>query len=71
MASVVGFGFCAIAMAKKPCAKLCFGSGPPVGVNEKYFGYWNSVFTARPNRLRKVRLCCMMIGIAGAIMLVA
>ena len=69
-ATVVGFGFCAAAIWKKPSVKDCFGVGP-VGSTEKYFGYLNSAFTSSANRLMKVLPFCMTTGIAGATMLVA
>ena len=68
-AIVLGLGFCAIASSKKPRDQSVTGSGP-AGRIWKYWLYLNLSFTARPNRAMKVRLRCIMIGIAGAIRLV-
>ncbi len=67
---MVGFGFCATAVWKKPSVKASLGCGP-VGRTEKYFGYLNSAFTSSANRLMKVLPFCITTGIAGATMLVA
>ena len=69
-ATVVGFGFCAAAVSKKPSVNEGFGSGPD-GIMAKNFGYLNSVFTARPNRMMNTLPFCMITGMAGAAMLVA
>src|SRR5271156_911995 len=71
IAMVCGFGFCSAATWKKPSVSVCFGFGPPVGINEKYLGYLNSALASSPNRLMKVLFFCMTMGMAGAIILVA
>ena len=70
IAMVCGFGFCCAASSKNPLEKLTGGSAPPTGCIEKYFGYWNSLLTSRPNSEKKVFPFWIMIGIAGAIRLV-
>src|SRR5215470_10640275 len=69
-ATVVGFGFCALAIWKNPSVKAAFGLGP-AGSTEKYFGYLNSAFASSANRLMNVFPFCMITGMAGATMLVA
>ena len=67
---VVGFGFCAAAVWKKPSVNDAFGVGP-LGSTEKYCGYLNSLLASSANRLTKVFFFCITTGMAGATMLVA
>src|SRR6516162_8745866 len=70
MATVFGFGCCAAASAKNPSEKA---PGPfgPTATMEKYLSYLKWLLMPIASRLMVVRALCMMIGIAGATILVA
>ena len=63
---VCGRGFCASATLKKPRVNAGFGCGP-VGIIEKYIGYWNASLMPVPDRPISSFLCSIAIGIAAAI----
>src|SRR6266852_781281 len=69
-ATVCGFGFCSTANAKKPSENAPGPRGPTATI-EKYLGYLKCLLMPIAKRLMVVLSFCMMIGMAGATMLVA